>query len=313
MELHRVGAQARAAVVVTFAGQQLPATTHREDVVLPTDRRFDAHRQFAAVVEFLEGLQTLFADVHVFARRDAARALEVHAIAVGATQHADRCRWHGGVDHRVGTVDHQAGRFAAQLVTLEITVTRVGRVAIDAGQLQGLGVDHHGAPHAVEQSHRTVRHDAVEPLAARGQAGLAEGVAHPVLAVDPAVAGMTVGIGEDAFAQLLRGRVFDADVEVIGVARRQREVGVRVHVVQARHAECALQVVHAGVRALEHLDLAEAGDCDQLAVADGHGLGPRVGRVLGVDTTVGQDQVGVGPLHGMGRGKVIGLSHVSHL
>ncbi|MNF65291.1 hypothetical protein D3C84_470480 [compost metagenome] len=180
----------------------------------------------------------------------------MHAIAIGAAQHADRGRRHGGVDHRVGAVDHQAGGFAGQLVTLEITVARVRSVAVDAGQFQGLGVDHHGAPHAVEQRHRAVRHDAVEPRSARGQARFAEGVAHPVLTVDPAVARMAVGVGEDAFAQLFRGRVFDADVEVVAVTRRQCEVGVGVHVVQAGHAERALQVMHAGVRALEHLDLA---------------------------------------------------------
>ncbi|MNS37881.1 hypothetical protein D3C72_701140 [compost metagenome] len=88
---------------------------------------------------------------------------------------------------------------------------------------------------------------------------------------------------------------------------------MRVHVVQARHAERALQVMHTGVRPLEHFNLAEPGDTDQLAIANRHRFGPWVGRVLGVDTTVGEDQIGVGPLRGMGRGKVIGLSHVSHL
>ena len=37
---------------------------------------------------------------------------------------------------------------------------------------------------------------------------------------------MAVGVGKDALAQLLGGRVFDADIQVVAVARCQGEVGV---------------------------------------------------------------------------------------
>ncbi|MNN73111.1 hypothetical protein D3C81_1892010 [compost metagenome] len=124
---------------------------------------------------------------------------------------------------------------------------------------------------------------------------------------------MGLGIGQDARAQLFRGRVFDADIQVVAVARGQGQVRVGVHVVQARHAEGALQVMHQGVRALEPLQLGQAGNPHQLAAANGHGLSPGLRRVLGIDATVAKDQVGIGPLRRMGRGKVVGLSHASHL
>ncbi|MNO83084.1 hypothetical protein D3C76_743760 [compost metagenome] len=254
-------------------------------------------------------MQALFADVHVFAGGNAARTLEMHTVAVSAAQHADRGRRHGGVDHRVGAIDHQPGRFAAQFVALQVAVARVTGVAVDPCQLQRLGVDHHGAPHAVEQCHRAVRHDTVEPGAPRGQAGFAKGVAHPVLAVDPAVAGVGVGIGQDRLAQLLWGRVLDAHVQVVGIARGQGQVRMGMHVMQARHAEGALQIVQHRMRAHAGFEFGQLADTDEFAAANRHGLGPGLRRVQGVDAPVAQNQVGELPDGSVGGSKVISLSH----
>ncbi|MCY1395745.1 hypothetical protein D9M71_106960 [compost metagenome] len=309
VELDGVGVEPGAAVVVTLTAEQLPAPAYRKNIVLPTDRRFDTHGQLTAVVELFQGLQALLADVHVFTGGDTARTLEMHTVAVGAAQHADRGRRHGGVDHRVGAVDHQPGRLAAEFVTLQVAVARVTGVAVDSGQLQGLGVDHHGAPHAVEQGYRAVRHDAVEPGAPRGQAGFAEGVAHPILAVDPTVAGVGIGVRQDRFAQLLGGRVFDAHVQIVRITWGKGQVRVGVHVVQARHAEGALQIVLDRMRARAGLEFGQVADTDEFTAANRHGLGPGLRRILGVDTPIAQDQVSELPGGRVGRGKVVSLSH----
>ncbi|MCY1452907.1 hypothetical protein D9M71_698670 [compost metagenome] len=97
---------------------------------------------------------------------------------------------------------------------------------------------------------------------------------------------MAVGVGADGGGHLLRRRVLDADVEIVGVARRQRQVRVGVHVVQAGHAEGAVEAVHASLRADQMLQFRQAADSEEAAVADGHCIRPRLCRVEGVEAAV---------------------------
>ncbi|MCY1408529.1 hypothetical protein D9M71_238500 [compost metagenome] len=203
-----------------------------------------------------------------------------------------RGRRHGCVDQRIGTVHQDAGGLAGDAVTLDVAVARVQRIRIDASQFQRAGVDHHAAPGAVEDGHRTIRQDAVQPVSVRHQSGLLEGVAHEVLAVDPAIAGVGGGIVEDGLPDLLRRRVLHAHFQVARVARSQLQVRVRVHVVQARHGEAPFQVQHAGTRTDQAVHFPTGTDCNEAPSANGHGFGPGVGGIHGVDTAVSQHEVG---------------------
>ncbi|MCY1226968.1 hypothetical protein D9M72_392210 [compost metagenome] len=292
VELHRVGVKAGAAVVVPLAGQQLPAALHREDVVLPADGGFHPHRKFADLVNGFQRVQTVLADMHVLGAHHAVATLEPHPLAVGALERMLRGRRHDCVDQRIGTVHQDAGGLAGDAVTLDVAVARVQRIRIDASQFQRAGVDHHAAPGAVEDGHRTIRQDAVQPVSVRHQSGLLEGVAHEVLAVDPAIAGVGGGIVEDGLPDLLRRRVLHAHFQVARVARSQLQVRVRVHVVQARHGEAPFQVQHAGTRTDQAVHFPTGTDCNEAPSANGHGFGPGVGGIHGVDTAVSQHEVG---------------------
>ncbi|MNN67707.1 hypothetical protein D3C81_1833540 [compost metagenome] len=66
-----------------------------------------------------------------------------------------------------------------------------------------------------------------------------------------------------------------------------------MHVVQAGHAEGAVEIVHAGLRTDQMLQLRQAADGEEAAVADGHRVRPGLRRVEGVEAAVLQEQVGM--------------------
>ena len=124
---------------------------------------------------------------------------------------------------------------------------------------------------------------------------------------------MGIGVGVDRRRQLFGGGVFDAHVQVIAVARGQGEVGVSVHVVQAGHAECAQQIVLAGLRADQVLQVGERAHRDKTSPANRHRVGPRLARVEGVETAMVQHQVSVLADNGVGGTELVGSGHGGNL
>ena len=291
VELDGVGVQAPRAVEVAGTGHQLPAPADREDVVLPADRRLHPRGQQLLVVERLEGVEAMLADVHVLHAHDPARRLEVERVAIGALQRRGRHRWHHPVDQRVRAVDQDAGRLAGQRVALDVAVARVPRRRVDARELERTAVDEQAAPRAVVDRDRPVRQHRVQPLPVGDDALAPEREPGEVDAVDPAVARVAGRVRTDRVGDLPWRRVGDADVEVVGVARTEREVRVGVHVVQAGHREATAQIDDAGRGAEVVGDLRPVADGDEAAVPHRDGLRPRQAGVDRVDAAVDEGEV----------------------
>jgi len=291
VELDRVRIQPLGPVEMALTRKQLPAPLDREDIVLPADRGFDPQGEFTGFVERLQRVETVFANVQVLGRHHATRGLEPGAVAVGSAQHLMRGWRHSTMDQCVGTVDHQPERFTGDAIAFEIAVGRVGGVGGDPSQLQGLRIDHHRPPGAVQNGHGAVGHEAVQPGLARLQPGLLEGVAHEILTVDPAGARVALGIVKDRLPDLIRRRVFEADVHVVGVLWAQREVGVGVHVVKAGHGKFAIEVDHLSPISGQWQNVFVRTDGDEYPILDRNGLGPGAMLIDRVDPRIVQDQI----------------------
>ncbi len=207
------------------------------------------------------------------------------------------------MDHRVGAVDHQAGGSPVQFVTLGNSLCGSCVLAVDtSGFHEPVGpVDHPWCPHAVEQRHGTVRRDCRARRAPGSGHFAARYPAHPSLGRRSS----RLRDGLSLSARMLSRRLFRVRCLIAGTHRGHQHRAAPVQV----EGGCARRIICSACRLARHRsyvvfgpfgahsDLAVAGTSDQLAVAQAHRLGPRVAAgVTGCSTTIGQDQVGVGPL-----------------
>ncbi|MNO91898.1 hypothetical protein D3C76_834570 [compost metagenome] len=82
-----------------------------------------------------------------------------------------------------------------------------------------------------------------------------------------------------------------------------------VHVVQAGHAEGAVEIVHAGLRTDQLFQLFRAADGEEEAIADRHRVRPGLRRVEGVEAAVPEQQVGVAAGGGVAGAEGIRCGH----
>ncbi len=111
---------------------------------------------------------------------------------------------------------------------------------------------------------------------------------HPVVTVNPFPVRVALGIPLDRVSDLVRRRIGDADIELIGVARREGKVRVRVHVVQPRHHEGPFEIEHTRVRTDQGRDIVARTERDEPSIADRRRLRPWAPGIDRVDDRVRQ-------------------------
>src|SRR5690606_29377253 len=115
------------------------------------------------------------------------------------------------------------------------------------------------------------------------ETGLPERIAHEILTVDPFPLRMPGGISQYGVTHLVGRRIHDADVEIVGIAGRKRKVGMRMHVVEARHREAPTKIHHGGLRTYKMLYIRALAPRDNASARNGQRLTPGHAQIAGVD------------------------------
>ena len=134
--------------------------------------------------------------------------------------------------------------------------------------------------------------EAVEPVPVGDDALPAESEVHEMLAEDPGLVGVIRRVTEDCVPDLLRCRFADAHIQVARVLGPEREIRMRVHVVEPGHCEGAAEVVDDRIGIADRSRICVGSDSDEASVADCNRLGERLGDITRVDPPAGEDQLG---------------------
>jgi hypothetical protein len=256
-----------------------------------------ARGQLALLLQLAEGGQRFGIGPGVEESGDALLAHGVQCRAGGGQVFFWRQRRQQIHRHVLRGVLQDAGGFAI-ISACDLARVRIGRAALDAGQLHAFGVEQHGVTEGGTHDDGPRGAQAVQRGVAGGDAVRQHALLEPVHHDQPA---LRIGVlflvqaGLDARLELR-----DCERGVIQAAIEQaRAAGLRVHMAidQARHQHAALQVDHAGAFAGERLRTVVAAHVDYAAGAHGQRLLHTVLRVDCVDVAVAVDRVG-----GDGRG-----------
>ncbi|MGZ2473152.1 hypothetical protein ACVI1N_001443 [Sinorhizobium medicae] len=178
-------------------------------------------------------------------------------------------------------------------VAFEISVEGIRRVGVDASAKKGLAVDHHGAPHAVEKRDRPIGHHGIQPVPPGNEACLPESITHEILPVDPFAVGISGGVGQNRVAHLIGRRIDETDVEILGIAGREREVGMCVHIVEARHGKTPAQVRDFGLSTDQMLHVRALAARYDTPTRDRQSPTPGQAGIPCIDLAVGEYEVGL--------------------
>ena len=190
----------------------------------------------------------------------------------------------GGTNHRHRgwtALDRACG--VAGAVAHVFTARGVGGVFGDTGQLQRLAVGPHRVNGVIGQHHRPVGHHGVEPFALG--TGFAEQQAVVGRTKDRRLAGVGVGVGLELALNACQG-VGHRQGDATGGGRAHQHVDVGLD--EPRQQQLALQVNGAAALADVGPRALVAAHIDDLVAAYGHGLGPGLLGVDGVDAAVEQ-------------------------
>ena len=184
----------------------------------------------------------------------------------------------------------QRARWCPVRVALDPAVFRIGRVAVDPGELERPAVDPGGMAVAVREDGRPIGDDPIEVLAAR-RAVLEIGHV-PAAADDPWEIRVRRGVGSDRRQDAVpAARLANVALELIDPAADRMDVGV----LEAGQEEPARQVDDPRLRADVFSDLGRGPDRDDPLASDGDGCGPRLRGVDGMDVAAGEHEVGGTP------------------